>query len=64
MSEQEMRNKILSLVKDYLSKDFLVARINNFTGSVKIRVDYVDEEFIAYVEGKGNINFYGIQIGF
>lgn len=60
----EVLNYDPNFEKDYLSKDFLVTRINNFTGSVRIRVDYVNEKFIAYVEGKGNINFYGIQIGF
>lgn len=48
----------------FLEKDFLVAQINNFTGTVQIKVDYIDNDFVAYVEGKGNVNFYGIQTGF
>lgn len=51
--------------REYLSKENLVTRINNFTGTAQIKVGYDEEnnDFFAFVEGRGNINFYGIQTG-
>ena len=51
---------------NYLSKDFLVMQINNFTGTVQIKVafDFSNYEFFYYVEGLGNINFIGLMTSF
>jgi len=47
----------------YLSKAWCVARINNFTGTVQIKIafDFINYEFFYYVEGLGNINFIGVM---
>ena len=51
-------------IDNYMTKKGLVTLINNFKGTVQIKVDYINESFKVYVEGKGNINFYGVQTGF
>ena len=55
-----------NFANNYLSKMWCVARINNFTGTVQIKIafDFINYEFFYYVEGLGNINFIGIMTGF
>ena len=53
-------------LKDLKEYPHIATMINNFTGSVIIKVEFdkKDKNFYCYVKGEGNINFISRQTGF